>query len=154
MGDLEAHAGLFGDADRLIERFDQEIALIAHVTGINPAQLSHDLGQFGDFVSLGKTAGRVFQSGRHPESAVLDIFGDQRFHFFHLFRFRRPVIEPHRGPADGPLSDEGRIIEGHPFLLEPGKKARDVPPGQVHVVLFFKGFFLFLEYLVGNGERR
>ena len=78
MDDLDMDAAGSGDVDRLLDRFDDLVRLVADMGEIGGVVALQDLAQRDDFVALGIAAGRREQPGREAERAGREPLVEQR----------------------------------------------------------------------------
>ena len=81
MADLERECCVFGEADRFIQRFFELVALAAEMSGVDPSVRSGGPEQGEQFGLIGKTAGRVEQSGGESERALTHRRIEDPLHF-------------------------------------------------------------------------
>ena len=67
--DLEGEPGFAGDADRLIDCFQELLAFVADVGHVDAAVLGDDLGERDDLLGAREGSGRVDQAGGEAEGA-------------------------------------------------------------------------------------
>ena len=86
-----------------------------------------DRRQFHKLVGVGKAAGVVVESRGQGDGALLEAFGRQRPHRFHLFGGRGAVLESDHFRSYAPVRDHGRHVAGG-RSVEFGKELADARP--------------------------
>ncbi len=123
MGDRTRDAGFFADTHQFMGRFNQCIALAAHVRDVNAVVLGHHLAQLDDFLGGTVAAPRIAQPGRHTESAFFHRFAHQLFHPFHflcggLIPFTALAVRPHHTVAYHTVRDVRRQVDADALFFD------------------------------------
>ena len=105
MVDVELHAALARDAERLVHRLEQRVALGAHVGDVRAVVRRHRLRHLDQLRRAGVRARRIDEGGRDPERAVAHRVADDGAHRVELRCRRR-----RGGLADG-VGAHGRGAE-------------------------------------------
>ena len=108
MREVERDAGAARDLDAVRVRLERAAAVVAVVRRVEAAVLADDLEERDELVVVGVHPGRVGETGREPDRALLQRLGEQPLHVRELVVGRRPVVVAHRAHADRPVRREVR----------------------------------------------
>ena len=102
---LCVHLRLARDADQLVERLEEAIALAAHVRDVAAAELAGGLAERDELVRLRVRRRRVDQRAADAERALAHGLAHHVLHLLQLFGRRRDIVIAdhvlaHRGGAD------------------------------------------------------
>ena len=89
-----------GDLDHFLDRFDQLVAFVADVAGVEAAVLADDCGDRDQLVGLGVCAGHVLQAGRHAPGALLHAGVGEVLHLLEFVGRGRAADLAHHFVAD------------------------------------------------------
>src|SRR5215467_12635778 len=84
--DFDRDVSLAADANRLVERWDDCIALVADVRGVDASEARSFGGKGDQFFCLGVRSGRILKGGRKANGAVFHSLADQFLHLIELGR--------------------------------------------------------------------
>jgi len=126
VADLHRHAGSFPDVQRLGDRVEHLVVLVADVARVEAAVGAHDLRQRDQLVGLGVGARHVDQAGRHAEGALAHRHGDEFLHAREFGWGRGAVLGAQHGAAHGAVADQAGVVGADAAALEPGEVGAQV----------------------------
>ncbi len=108
--DLGRNPGPFPNGNALFVRPEEPLDRVANVGVVDPPIRRDHLGEFDDFVGVGKHSRLVHQPGRKADGPQLHPFLDEPLHPCQLVRRGRPLGVPHDGPANPVMPDVERHV--------------------------------------------
>ncbi len=111
MRDLQRHAALVADTDRLVDGVEQRVGFAAHVREILPATARHRSAQRDQLIGRRIRARRIHQPGRDAKRAGADCLAEQVHHPREFARVGRAVLCAHGGVADRAVADKMHDVD-------------------------------------------
>ena len=93
MRDVQVQAAFLADAQRLLHRFEQPVAFVAHVRGVQTAERLRGVRDFDHFFGAAPAAGPIDEAGRKTARALLHRAFDVAAHR-REFRMRSARVAP------------------------------------------------------------
>jgi len=124
--DVDRHAGLAANSDRLGYRFEDAVALIANVAHVDSAVGSHHLCQSDDLIGLSIRPGCIDQPCRHPPGPLAHRLVDQRLHPLELFGRRSPPRGTEHSASDCAVPDEVQDVRAGAVTVDVLEELRHV----------------------------
>ena len=116
--DFHGDVGFAADAQSFVDGFEDGVALIAHVGGIDAANFSAFGGERDEFFGFCIRGGSVFERGGNADCAVFHGLAHERFHLFELLRIGLFVVVAEHHAADLRSSDIAGEVDPHALLFE------------------------------------
>ena len=129
--DLRGQAGLTADPDQFVDRFEQAVALAAHVRDVLAAVLRRHLAQLDELLGAGVRGRRVDQRRSDPERARFHFPAHELPHAIELLRRRLLVFESNHVLADGRGAEVRRDVLRHAAVFEILQILRQRRPGDL-----------------------
>ena len=116
--DFHRDVAFAADAQGFVDGFENGVALVAHVGGVDAAELSGFGGERDQFVGLRVGCGRVFERGGDADGAVFHGIAHQSFHLVELRGSGLHVVVAEHHAADLRGADVARQVDAHALLFE------------------------------------
>ena len=134
VGDLDRHAALVPDPDRLGDRCLERRPFapdVGRVEAAGPAP-GHP-GQRNQLRRVRVDARRVDEPRRQPEGPRVERLAEERGHAPRLVSGGGPLLESHRRDPEGPVADEGHDVAREPGLAQPVEPGAEAGPAPVEL---------------------
>src|SRR6266481_6348265 len=123
------------DAQRFVNGGQDASAFVAHVRGVDAAELGGFRGEGDQLFGLGVGSGSVFESSGDPDGAVAHGLADQVFHLLKLSGRRLHVIIAEHDAADARCADVAGNIDADALLFEARKVFAKRTPVDLNVIV-------------------
>ena len=114
MRDDHRHAAAPSGRERLVERFDHLVGLVADMRRVYAARLAGNLREQRELVDVGGGSRRIEHAGAQPRRTGIHAFAQQLDHPRLLRRRRGPVRIVHRRHAQRRMADQRRDVDRGP----------------------------------------
>ena len=120
-------AGTPPDLEGLIERIEDQLALVAHVRGVQATESAQRLGNPGHFIGGGCGCGRVIKTTRQTDRALLQAGLQQGAHVFDfVVTCGAFEILAHCRESKGRVADQKCTVDRRLRRLDPGCQRREI----------------------------
>ena len=116
--DFHGNVGFAADAQGFVDGFEHGIAFVAHVSGVDAAELATFSGESDQFLRFRIGSGSVFERGGNADRAVFHGFAHQRFHLLELLGRGLLVIVAEHHAADLRGADIAGQVDAHALFFE------------------------------------
>ena len=116
--DFDGDVSLAADAKSFVDGFENRVALVAHVGGVDAAKLSGFGGERDQFFGLRVGGWRVFERGGDADCAIFHGLAHERLHLLELRGSGLLVVVAEHHAADLRGADIAREIDAHALLFE------------------------------------
>ena len=154
VGDLQGDFGLPCGADRFAYGLYEVVVLVSHVGGVKTAIPRRHTAEFGDFILVGETSGRIFKPGGETPGPLRHGLVHKRRHGIDLPRTGRDVFVSDHISANGALSRKRYEVDPDALLFQRVEQAREVRPTDIHAVPPAVTFPQRIEPIFGQGCQR
>ena len=112
------NVGFAADAQGFVDGFEHGIAFVAHVGGIDAAELAAFGGQSDQFLSFRVRRGSIFERRGNADCSVFHGVAHQRFHLLELLRRGLYVVISEHHAADLRGADVAGQVDSHALLFQ------------------------------------
>jgi hypothetical protein len=125
MRDLQRAAGAARDGDRLVDRLEQAVVLVAHVGRVGKPELRQRLAELDQLFARRERAGRVLEPRGDAARAVGERLFHQRAHARELGRRRRSIRVADDDSANRAEAHHRRDVHRRLQTAERGPQVRE-----------------------------
>ncbi len=115
---MDRHLGARADLDRLPDRVQDGVTLVAHVREVRAPVLARDARQLDQLLGVGVDRGRVDEGGGHSDRPVLHALTHERPHLLELLGRRLDVLVAEHDPPHLGEPDVVRHVQGDAQALQ------------------------------------
>ena len=133
--DFDGDMAFAADAQGLVDGRQDAGAFVAHVGGVNAAELGGFPGQGDQLFGLGVGSGGIFERSGDPHGAVAHGLAYKFFHVLQLGGRGLHIIVTEHHPPDARGAYVAGKVDSDALLLEPGKVFAERPPVDLNVVM-------------------
>ena len=121
MPDFNRDVALAADSQGFVNRGQNGVALIAHVRGINAAELPCLGSESDQLICLGVGSGRVLQGSRQTDRAFAHGLPDERLHLIQLSGRRLLVVVSQHHAPDLSGAHVAGEVDSHSLFFQAGE---------------------------------
>ena len=126
MRDVQMHAALRADPQRLLDRFEQSIAFVAHVGGVETVERLHRLREFDHLFGVAPASRAIDQSRRKAARALLHRALHVAAHRREFGGGRSALLHAHRHRAHGVVADQHQVVDARLAFERGGEVAAQI----------------------------